>query len=81
MQISRVFEGVGIALDSLRANKVRAALTILGVAIGVMVVIAMASIGHRHQPWRGEGAGEPRPEDVHREPVLPGRAQHLRWLR
>lgn len=43
MQILRVFEGVGIALDSLRANKVRAALTILGVAIGVMVVIAMAS--------------------------------------
>jgi putative ABC transport system permease protein len=34
---------MGIALDSLRANKVRAALTILGVAIGVMVVIAMAA--------------------------------------
>ncbi|HWA57589.1 MAG TPA: ABC transporter permease [Gemmatimonadales bacterium] len=44
MQIGRLFEGVGIALDSLRANKVRAALTILGVAIGVMVVIAMASM-------------------------------------
>ena len=44
MSIGRVFEGVGIALDSLRANKVRAALTILGVAIGVMVVIAMASM-------------------------------------
>ncbi len=43
MNFSRVFEGVGIALDSLRANKVRAALTILGVAIGVTVVIAMAS--------------------------------------
>jgi len=41
--ISRAFEGIGIALDSLRASKVRAALTILGVAIGVMVVIAMAS--------------------------------------
>ena len=41
--LSRAVEGVGIALDSLRANKVRAALTILGVAIGVMVVIAMAS--------------------------------------
>ncbi|MGH7525515.1 MAG: ABC transporter permease [Gemmatimonadales bacterium] len=40
---SRMFEGVGIALDSLRANKVRAALTVLGVAIGVTVVIAMAS--------------------------------------
>jgi putative ABC transport system permease protein len=43
MSISRIFEGMGIALDSLRANKVRAALTILGVAIGVMVVIAMAA--------------------------------------
>jgi putative ABC transport system permease protein len=41
--LTRAVEGVGIALDSIRANKVRAALTILGVAIGVMVVIAMAS--------------------------------------
>ena len=41
--LSRMVEGVGIALDSLRSNKVRAALTILGVAIGVMVVIVMAS--------------------------------------
>ena len=39
----RLVEGAGIALDSLRSNKVRAALTILGVAIGVTVVIAMAS--------------------------------------
>jgi putative ABC transport system permease protein len=34
---------MGMALDSVRANKVRASLTILGVAIGVMVVITMAS--------------------------------------
>ena len=40
---ARIFEGMGMALDSVRANKTRAALTILGVAIGVMVVIAMAS--------------------------------------
>jgi putative ABC transport system permease protein len=40
----RVFEGVSIALDSIRANKVRASLTILGVGIGVMVVIGMASM-------------------------------------
>src|SRR6059036_1599692 len=39
-----LFEGVGIALDSLRANKGRAALTILGVAIGVMVVIVIAAM-------------------------------------
>ena len=43
MNVARIFEGVGIALDSIRSNKVRAFLTILGVAIGVMVVIAMAS--------------------------------------
>jgi putative ABC transport system permease protein len=36
-------EGIGIALDSLRANKTRAALTILGVTIGVAVVVTMAA--------------------------------------
>jgi putative ABC transport system permease protein len=41
--LSRMVEGSAIALDSIQANKVRAALTILGVAIGVTVVIAMAS--------------------------------------
>jgi putative ABC transport system permease protein len=39
-----LIEGIGIALDSLRANKVRAALTILGVAIGVMVVMVIGSM-------------------------------------
>ncbi len=39
-----VFEGVGIAVSSLRANKGRAALTILGVSIGVMVVMVIASM-------------------------------------
>ena len=41
--LARALEGVTLALDSVRASKVRAALTILGVAIGVMVVIAMAA--------------------------------------
>jgi putative ABC transport system permease protein len=35
---------VGIALDSIRSNKARSALTILGVVIGVATVMAMASI-------------------------------------
>ena len=39
-----LLEGVGIALDSLRSNKGRAALTILGVAIGVMVVMVIAAM-------------------------------------
>ena len=41
--LTRMAEGIGIALDSVRANKVRAFLTILGVAIGVMVVIAIGA--------------------------------------
>ena len=36
--IASVFEGVGIAFDAIRANKVRASLTIMGVAVGVFVV-------------------------------------------
>ncbi len=37
-------EGVSIAFDALRSNKLRSALTILGVVIGVTTVMAMASI-------------------------------------
>jgi len=40
----QLFEGVGIALGSLRVSKMRAALTILGVAIGVMVVMVIAAM-------------------------------------
>jgi putative ABC transport system permease protein len=42
--VTPIFEGVGIALASLRAHKVRAALTILGVAIGVMVVMVIGAL-------------------------------------
>ena len=41
---ARAFEGVALAVGAMRASKTRAVLTILGVAIGVMVVIAMASM-------------------------------------
>ncbi len=39
-----VFEGVGMAVEAIRTNKVRAALTIAGVAIGVFVVVAMGAV-------------------------------------
>ena len=39
-------EGVGIALDAIRANKVRAGLTILGVAVGVFVVVVISAAIH-----------------------------------
>ena len=41
-----LFEGVAIALEQLRANKVRAALTILGVAVGVFVVVVISAAIH-----------------------------------
>jgi putative ABC transport system permease protein len=39
-------EGVLIALDAIRTNKVRAGLTILGIAVGVFVVTAMSAGVH-----------------------------------
>jgi putative ABC transport system permease protein len=45
-RISSLAEGVWIAIDALRANKVRAALTILGIAIGVFVVVLMSAVIH-----------------------------------
>ena len=42
--MTALFEGVGIALASLRAHKMRAALTIFGVAIGVTVVMVIGAL-------------------------------------
>jgi putative ABC transport system permease protein len=44
VRLHSLSEGWLIALDQLRANKLRSALTILGVVIGVATVMAMASI-------------------------------------
>ena len=46
VRIFSLFEGVTIALDSLRQNRVRAALTILGVAVGVFVVVVISAAIH-----------------------------------
>ena len=45
-KIKMSLEGVVIAIDAMRANKVRAALTILGVAVGVFVVVVMSAAVH-----------------------------------
>ncbi len=44
MNIFEIKEGMGMAWDSLKANKMRSFLTILGVLIGVAAVIGMVSI-------------------------------------
>jgi putative ABC transport system permease protein len=51
MRLDSAREGWRIALDQLRANKLRSGLTVLGVVIGIATVMAMASIvaGFREQ--------------------------------
>jgi putative ABC transport system permease protein len=46
LRLFALLEGVVIALDSIRANRVRAALTILGVAVGVFVVVVISAAIH-----------------------------------
>ena len=43
-KLLQALEGVGIALDAIKANKIRAGLTIMGVAVGVFVVVALSSV-------------------------------------
>jgi len=45
-RLTIIKEGIGIAIDAIRSNKVRASLTIMGVAVGVFVVTAMAAAVH-----------------------------------
>ena len=44
--VFNVTEGIGIAFSAIRENKVRAALTILGVAVGVFVVVTLSAAVH-----------------------------------
>jgi putative ABC transport system permease protein len=43
-RLAHALEGVGIAIDAMKANRVRAGLTIMGVAVGVFVVVALSSV-------------------------------------
>ena len=45
-RLTHASEGVFIALDAIRSNKVRAGLTILGIAVGVFVVTVMSAAVH-----------------------------------
>lgn len=45
----RIFEVIKISIESIRANKVRAVLTTLGIIIGISAVIALLSLGQGAQ--------------------------------
>src|SRR3954467_15943577 len=46
LRLHAMREGVTIAVDSIKANKVRAGLTILGIAVGVFVVVVISAAIH-----------------------------------
>src|SRR5213082_305658 len=68
---AQVFEGVGIAVDALKANRVRALLTIMGVALGVFVVVAMSAVvqGINESFRRDIEAAGPTSFFVYRRPI------------
>jgi putative ABC transport system permease protein len=70
-QFTPIVEGVGIAFDALRANKARAGLTIMGVALGVFVVVAMSSVirGINESFRRDIEAAGPTSFFVYRRPI------------
>ncbi len=64
-------EGVTIAFDAIRANRVRAGLTIMGVAVGVFVVVALSSVvrGINESFARDVEAAGPTSFFVYRRPI------------
>ncbi len=45
-RLYNITEGIRIAIEAMRGNKVRAGLTILGVAVGVFVVVVISAAVH-----------------------------------
>jgi putative ABC transport system permease protein len=70
-KLMHALEGVSIAVDSIRANKSRAALTIMGVAVGVFVVVALSSVvrGVNESFARDVAAAGPTSFFVYRRPI------------
>ncbi len=91
MAVSRYLQGIGegvvIALDSVRANKARAGLTILGVAVGVLVVVLMSAAIHgiNSSVSKDFEAAGPTSFFISRYPIsfeaCDGTADTCKWLR
>ena len=57
LQLSSLTENIRMALRALRANKLRAALTMLGIIIGVSAVITLVSVGRGVENYIGAAFG------------------------
>ena len=66
----RMWEAVGMGLAAIRAYKMRAALTILGVVMGIMTVTGMSS--HRGRPQQVDGQPDREPGLGRRVRAVPG---------
>ena len=69
--LSGTVEGIGIALESIRSNKVRAGLTILGISVGVFVVVAIGAMitGINNAVTKDIAAAGPNTFYVTRQPI------------
>ncbi len=70
-RLAHALEGVTIALDAIKSNKARAGLTIMGVALGVFVVVALSSVvrGVNESFARDVAAAGPTSFFVYRRPI------------
>jgi putative ABC transport system permease protein len=70
-RVTNALEGVAIAIEAIRSNKGRAALTIMGVAVGVFVVVALSSVvrGVNESFARDVAAAGPTSFFVYRRPI------------
>jgi putative ABC transport system permease protein len=70
-RLTNALEGVAIAIEAIRSNKGRAALTIMGVAVGVFVVVALSSVvrGVNESFARDVAAAGPTSFFVYRRPI------------
>ena len=81
-RVKMSLEGVGIAFDSMRANKVRAGLTILGVAVGVLRdAVVLHEVEHPDVPVVLGGESEPAARGVEVDLPVRGGVRHRRASR
>ena len=55
----KLFLGFGISLSTLRKNKLRAILTVLGTSVGISIIIGILAVGNGLREFDQRPAGGP----------------------